>query len=100
MKQLFSFLAGVIVGGVAALLLAPMSGEDLRQQIQDEANAEIKKVDAEWKKILEQLNQTVENTQAELRAYIERAQAGKSEEAVTEEAVDEATIEETSGESA
>ena len=95
MKQLFSFLAGVIVGGVAALLLAPMSGEDLRRQIQEEANAEMKKVDAEWHKIMEQLSQTVEDTQAELRAYIERAQADKSEEAV-----DEATEEATSGESA
>jgi gas vesicle protein len=80
MKQLFSFLAGVIVGGVAALLLAPMSGEDLRRQIQEEANAELKKFDAEWHKVMQQVNQTVEDTQAELRAYIERAQAGKSEE--------------------
>jgi gas vesicle protein len=95
MKQLFSFLAGVIVGGVAALLLAPMSGEDLRRQIQEEANAELKKVDAEWKKIMQQVNQTVEDTQAELRAYIERAQADKSEEAI-----DEATAEATSGDSA
>ena len=100
MKQLFSFLAGVIVGGVAALLLAPMSGEDLRRQIQEEANAEIKKVDAEWRRIIEQLNQTVENTQAELRAYIERAQAGTGEEAVGEEAADETTAEKSLGESA
>jgi len=95
MKQLFSFLAGVIVGGVAALLLAPMSGEDLRRQIQEEANTELKKVDAEWKKIMQQVNQTVEDTQSELRAYIERAQADKSEEAI-----DEATGEATSGDSA
>ena len=95
MKQLFSFLAGVIVGGVAALLLAPMSGEDLRQQIQEEANAEFKKVDAEWQKVMQQVNKTVEDTQAELRAYIERAQAGKSEEAD-----DEATAEAASGDAA
>ena len=84
MKQLFSFLIGVIVGGVAALLLAPTSGEELRRQIQVEADAELKKVDAEWQKILQQLNKTVEDTQAELRAYIERAQAGKGEEAEEE----------------
>ena len=95
MKQLFSFLAGVIVGGVAALLLAPMSGEDLRQQIQEEANAEFKKVDAEWQKVMQQVNKTVEDTQTELRAYIERAQAGKSEEAD-----DEATAEAASGDAA
>ncbi len=95
MKQLFSFLAGVIVGGVAALLLAPMSGEDLRRQIQEEANTELKKVDAEWRKIMQQVNQTVEDTQAELRAYIERAQADESEEAD-----DEVPAEATSGDSA
>ena len=90
MKQLFGFLIGVIVGGVAALLLAPTSGEELRRQIQVEADAELKKVDAEWQKILQQLNKTVEDTQAELRAYIERAQAGKGEEA-EEEAPTEVT---------
>ena len=90
MKQLFSFLAGVIVGGVAALLLAPMSGEDLRRQIQEEANVEMKRVDAEWKKMLEQVNLTVEDTRAELRAFIERTQAGTSEEG-TDEAKAEAT---------
>ena len=31
-----AFLAGVIVGGVAALLLAPASGEDVRKKIKDE----------------------------------------------------------------
>ncbi len=34
MRKLFSFMAGalcgLLIGGVAALLLAPMSGEDLR----------------------------------------------------------------------
>jgi gas vesicle protein len=36
MKRIFSFMAGalcgVVVGGVATLLLTPASGEDLREQ--------------------------------------------------------------------
>lgn len=78
MKQLFAFIAGVLVGGIVALLMAPMSGEELRRQIQAEADAELKRVDAEWQKILKQVNETVEETQKELRSYIEQVQAGRS----------------------
>ncbi len=75
MKEFFSFLSGVLVGAVVALLFAPMTGEDLRRQIQEEADAELKRVDAEWQKVLTQINKTVEDTQAELKAYIEKAQS-------------------------
>ena len=78
MKEFFSFLAGIMVGAVVALLFAPMTGEDLRRQIQEEADAELKKVDAEWKKLLDQMNKTVEETQAELKAFIEKTQSGVS----------------------
>jgi len=86
MKEFFSFLSGVLVGAVVALLFAPMTGEDLRRQIQEEADAELKKVDAEWQKVLTQINKTVEDTQAELKAYIEKAQSepmGKDGEKAT-----------------
>jgi gas vesicle protein len=80
MKEFFSFLSGVLVGAVVALLFAPMTGEDLRRQIQEEADAELKRVDAEWQKVLGQINKTVEETQAELKAYIEKAQSEATEE--------------------
>lgn len=83
MKEFFSFLSGVLVGAVVALLFAPMTGEDLRRQIQEEADVELKKMESEWQKVLTQINKTVEDTQAELKAYIEKAQAepmGKDEE--------------------
>ena len=42
MQRFFSFLAGIfaglIVGAVVALLLAPMSGDDLRKQMQERSN--------------------------------------------------------------
>lgn len=78
MKEFGAFIFGVIVGGIAALLMAPMSGEELRRQIQVEADAELKKVDAEWQKILKQVNKTVEDTQAELRAYMEKSESDES----------------------
>lgn len=35
MKLLYAFLGGAIVGAAAALLFAPETGEDLREQIRD-----------------------------------------------------------------
>ena len=39
MRKVFSFLTGIITGGlvgaVAAILMAPMSGEDIRGQLQE-----------------------------------------------------------------
>jgi gas vesicle protein len=41
MRKLFSFISGVLIGGliggIAALLLAPSAGKDLRLQITDRA---------------------------------------------------------------
>ncbi len=39
-----AFLAGAIVGGVAALLLTPKTGSELRKDISDFAEEEVKKV--------------------------------------------------------
>jgi gas vesicle protein len=61
MRQLFSFLAGLltgaIVGGVIALLLAPMSGEELRAQAQTRAEhtfSDIRSAVAEERRRLEE----------------------------------------------
>jgi gas vesicle protein len=63
MQRFFSFLAGVfaglIVGAVVALLLAPMSGDDLRQQMQERSNelvTDVKSaIDEERKKLQDEL---------------------------------------------
>ena len=63
MQRFFSFLAGVfsglIVGAVVALLLAPMSGDDLRKQMQERSNelvSEVKSaVEEERKKLQDEL---------------------------------------------
>jgi gas vesicle protein len=63
MQRFFSFLAGVfsglIVGAVVALLLAPMSGDDLRKQMQersDELVSDVKSaIEEERKKLQDEL---------------------------------------------
>ena len=63
MQRFFSFLAGIfaglIVGAVVALLLAPMSGDDLRKQMQERSNelvSDVKSaIDEERKKLQDEL---------------------------------------------
>ncbi len=78
MGQLFSFVVGVAVGVMAGLLVAPRSGQELRAQLGQDAEAELKKAQAEWNKALEQVHQSIEATRSELKAYIDQAQAGKA----------------------
>ena len=40
MKMVIAFVLGVMVGAVTTLLLAPKSGEELRQELRQEAIAE------------------------------------------------------------
>ncbi len=84
MRELFGFVVGVAVGAIAALLLAPMSGRELRAQLGQEAGAELNKAQAEWHKTLRQVHQTVEATRSDFKAYIDQAQAGKTARPVTE----------------
>lgn len=61
MKKVFSFLSGALLGGLVgaslALLFAPASGDELRLQMQAQANRiqdEVKKAAAERRKELEE----------------------------------------------
>jgi gas vesicle protein len=63
MQRFFSFLAGMfaglIVGAVVALLLAPTSGDDLRKQMQERSNelvSDVKSaIEEERKKLQDEL---------------------------------------------
>lgn len=72
MKYLLSFLSGVFVGAVAALLLAPMSGEELRTQLQEGAEAELKKAQEEWHKASAELNVKVDEISQQLKSLGEQ----------------------------
>ena len=79
MKYLVSFLAGAVVGAVAALLLAPSSGAELRAQLQSGAEAELKKAEAEWKKATSELQEKLDQTSQELKSLVEQSQAEEAE---------------------
>jgi len=60
MKFLYGFLVGALLGGISALLLAPMSGQDLRDQMRAEAEAAKIKGEAEWQKQRQALTTSLE----------------------------------------
>ena len=72
MSQLFSFLAGILVGVAVGLLYAPMSGEELRAEIKTEAEADLKKVEAEWQKRLSEVHDAIEATRHEVMTQLEK----------------------------
>ena len=56
LKVLISFLFGAAVGAAAALLLAPSSGEELRQQMIKVADADRERMRVEYQKGMEELH--------------------------------------------
>lgn len=71
MQKFFSFIAGLmsgsIVGATAALLLAPASGQELRQEAQ-----------ARWEEALEEAKKAMEETRLRKeREYQMMKEAGK-----------------------
>jgi gas vesicle protein len=75
MRVLFSFVAGMLVGVVGALLFAPTSGEELRTQLREGAEAEYKKALTEWERGSSELQAKVDEVNQQLRTLIEQARA-------------------------
>lgn len=73
MKFLYGFLVGVLLGGISALLLAPMSGQDLRDQMQAEAEAAKMKAEAEWQKQRQALTASLEAMTGDDKGSVEPA---------------------------
>ena len=68
MKFIASFLLGASIGAIAALLLAPSSGEELRSNIKTQADVQAARAREEWQKgklgLQERINKlTPENNQ-------------------------------------
>lgn len=87
MRYVITFLAGAFVGAAAALLYAPSSGEELRMQIREGAEAEFQKAEAEWQKALADLSEKFDQLRQEIRAQIERNEALEEPEVEVEPAV-------------
>ena len=70
MRRFFSFLSGVlsgaVVGAVVALLMAPMSGEELLTEVQSRAN-----------KLLGDIKATIQEERGRLEAELEALKRGE-----------------------
>ena len=84
MKYFVSFLSGALVGAIAALLMAPSSGEELRAQIGERAEAELKRAETEWNRALTELNVKLEDVRQELTTLAQRSEAPDAEEVEAE----------------
>lgn len=69
-----SLIIGALAGGIAALLLAPQSGEDTRQQLKEEADRLRGELDeyasdltSKAKKVKKDLEAKLKQTEAELK---------------------------------
>jgi gas vesicle protein len=84
MKYFVSFLSGALVGAIVALLMAPASGEELRAQIGERAEAELKKAETEWNRALTELNVKLEDVRHDLKTLAQRSEAPEIAEAEAE----------------
>lgn len=49
-RFIIGVLLGLVLGGIGGLLLAPASGQELRNQIRSKAEATKRRAEAEWQK--------------------------------------------------
>jgi gas vesicle protein len=73
MRYVLSFVFGVIVGAVAALLVAPSSGDDLRKEIKTQADVEIAKLQDEWQKGMQEVHDRLDKVSSEIQAASHRS---------------------------
>ena len=75
MKYFSGFFMGILVGVGIGLLFAPSSGEELRAQIQQEPEIELKKLEVEWRRRLQQVQKSIEETRNEVKAMAQKDDA-------------------------
>ena len=59
MKFIASFLLGASIGAIAALLLAPSSGEELRSNIKTQTDVQAARAREEWQKAVQGLQEQI-----------------------------------------
>ena len=79
MKMAVSFLLGAITGAVVALLYAPSSGEELRDQIQTTAQADMQRMREEWNRNLAQMQAQINKLNADATAYMEQMRSSEGD---------------------
>lgn len=81
MKMAVSFLLGAIMGAVIALLYAPSSGEELRDQIQTTAQADMQRMREDWNRNLAQMQAQINKLNTDVAAYMEQMRSSGGGEA-------------------
>ena len=78
MKNTVSFIVGtfvgVVIGDVAALLFAPSSGEELRENIKTQADTKYVKLQGEWEKGKQEMQTRIDKLSTDLQALSNRSQ--------------------------
>lgn len=67
MRTLFAFIVGVAVGAVAALLFAPVAGEELRSQLADQASSQWDTAQVQWQKSMEGMQGQIAGLQSQVQ---------------------------------
>lgn len=78
MKDIFYFILGAAVGAIFALLFAPQSGEELRMKIQDTAEKDWQKMQAEWQADQEKIHQRLDQIQQALQKQAAESEAAEA----------------------
>lgn len=73
MKYMIGFLAGTVFGAAIALLYAPMAGEDLRNEIRQEADARYHQVQSQVQRGLTELNTRLDKLNTDISGMITEA---------------------------
>jgi gas vesicle protein len=79
MKQMVLFLLGAAVGAVAALMLAPASGSELRAQLRAAGERDLERLQSGWQKGLQKTNKKLDELRTDLKQALDHAQ-GETEE--------------------
>ena len=73
MKYLAGFVFGALAGAVAALLLAPASGEELRARIRAEAEKDYQLVQEQTQKGMAQMQAQMDKLSSEVQSMTSKA---------------------------
>lgn len=77
MRTLFAFLFGVGVGAAAALLFAPVAGEELRAQLAEQASSQWDTAQVQWQKSMESMQGQIASLQTQVQTLGKQQDAGE-----------------------
>ena len=68
MKFVLSFFVGAVVGAVAALLLTPSSGQELRANIKAQTDTQRAKLQDEWQKSKQEIDTRMDKLSSKVQS--------------------------------